>query len=373
MNKFAPIAIDCFCGAGGLSIGLEQAGFKIRLAFDYDDDSVKTYNSNTKTISSVAKRLKIESLPPRLLLKKAGINFEECILLAGGPPCQGFSVQRIGKDSDPRNFLVIEFINRIRSIKPWFFLMENVPGINGKRGQFILHRLFAELESIGYKISFDVLDAADFGIPQRRKRVFVIGERLPSGIARFSFPVATTCAKQTKITVRQAIGFLPKPPQDGSDHPLWPNHRRDRLSEKNTERLKVLKPGQGRVHLPQNLLANCHKTSADLIGHRNVYGRMRWNDVAPTITARFDSFTRGQFGHPSDLRSISLREGAILQGFPSKYNFVGTKVSVARQIGNAVPPPLAKAIASKIFYAYKKECKYLLSQSKDKNLAYSTY
>lgn len=364
MNEFAPIAIDCFCGAGGLSIGLEQAGFKIRFAFDYDEDSIRTYNSNPKIISSVAKRLKIESLPSKLLLENAGINPEACILLAGGPPCQGFSVQRIGKDSDPRNFLVVEFINRIKSIKPWFFLMENVPGINGRRGKFILHRLFAELESIGYKISFDVLDAANFGVPQRRRRIFVVGERLPSGIARFSFPTITTFAKQSKVTVRQAIGFLPKPPNDGSDHPLWPNHRRDRLSEKNAKRLKVLKQGQGRVNLPHNLLADCHKISADLIGHRNVYGRMRWNDVAPTITARFDSFTRGQFGHPNDLRSISLREGAILQGFPLKYNFVGTKVSIARQIGNAVPPLLAKAIGGKIFYAYKKECEYLLSQSK---------
>ena len=120
------------------------------------------------------------------------------------------------------------------------------------------------------------------------------------------------------------------------------------MSELNIRRLKALKPGEGRDSLPYELLAECHRIDSSVIGHRNVYGRMAWDDVAPTITARFDSFTRGKFGHPEQLRSISLREGAMLQTFPQDFMFVGSKVEVARQIGNAVPPLLAEKIGRSI-------------------------
>lgn len=355
MNQLKPSCIDFFCGAGGLSIGLHRAGFDIRFAFDADHDMVESYNSNEDIISPVARNYRVEDLTPSEIIKFSGLNRGECVLIAGGPPCQGFSIQRIGEDIDPRNNLALEFIKRITAIKPWFFLFENVPGLKGARGVKILKRILAKAEQEGYKCYMQFLDASDFGVSQRRKRLFIVGEKLPSRIARFKFPNPTTPDKASKRTVKMAIGMLPSPPLDGKDHPLYPYHRRDRLSKKNIERLKALRQGQGRENLPARLLANCHKISANRIGHRNVYGRMEWNEIAPTITARFDSFTRGKFGHPEDLRTISLREGAILQGFPLKYQFVGTKVSVARQIGNAVPPLLAEALGKSILQAYKEE------------------
>jgi DNA (cytosine-5)-methyltransferase 1 len=174
-----------------------------------------------------------------------------------------------------------------------------------------------------------------------------VGERSDVGLASFMFPNPTTPLGSRK-TVRETIGHLPPTPEDGSEHPRIRHHRKDKLSEMNMKRLLALKPGQGRQHLPEELLADCHRRDSSMIGHRNVYGRMAWDDVAPTITARFDSFTRGLFGHPEQTRSISLREGALLQTFPADFVFSGNKVDVARQIGNAVPSALAKAIGEQI-------------------------
>lgn len=179
--------------------------------------------------------------------------------------------------------------------------------------------------------------------------MFLVGERDDTG-SSYRFPEP----KCVRRTVRDAISFLPEPPLDGSPHPDHPLHRRDRLSEKNLARINALKEGQGRDCLPQDLLADCHKISSSVIGHRNVYGRMAWDDVAPTITARFDSFTRGQFGHPEQPRSITLQEGALLQTFPIDFSFTGSKVAIARQIGNAVPPRLAEFIGASIIDCYEK-------------------
>ena len=155
-------------------------------------------------------------------------------------------------------------------------------------------------------------------------------------------------------TVRDTIGDLPVPPQDGTDYPGLSLHRRDRLSERNLQRIRAIKEGQGRDDLPDDLLADCHRVDSSVIGFRSVYGRMVWDDVAPTITARFDSFTRGKFGHPTQDRSISLREGALLQTFPIDFEFTGNKVDIARQIGNAVPPVMAECIGKSIIDSYEK-------------------
>ncbi len=271
-------------------------------------------------------------------------NGERIFMLAGGPPCQGFSIQRIGADTDARNHLVMQYAELIRALNPCYFLMENVPGLGGHRGRDTLDAALFLAESLGYWVHVQELDARDFGVPQRRKRVFVIGESRDMGPAGFEFPAPLN----TRRTVREAIGHLPETPDDGADHPDWPHHRRDRLSDLNKARLAAVKPGQGREHLPPELLAVCHRRDAAQIGHRYVYGRMAWDEPAPTITARFDSFTRGKFGHPDQLRTISLREGALLQTFPEDFRFAGTKVEIARQIGNAVPPVLAEALGRQL-------------------------
>jgi DNA (cytosine-5)-methyltransferase 1 len=266
----------------------------------------------------------------------------ELDLLAGGPPCQGFSVQRGRTTSDdPRNALVASYAKLIDEVYPRVFMMENVPGLAGERGGGALLPLWEVTERLGYRVFKRIVDAQDYGVPQRRKRFVVIGVR-EDVEADFSWPVQL---EPVRRTVRDVIEWLPAPGDATANLPM---HRADRLSAINLQRIEFLSAGQGRDHLPDHLLADCHKRSSTSIGHRNVYGRMAWDDVAPTITARFDSFTRGKFGHPEQSRSISLLEGALLQTFPVEIQFAGNKVEIARQIGNAVPPMMAKALGVSI-------------------------
>lgn len=341
--------IDSFCGAGGLGLGLERAGFDILLSFDIDQTCINTINANSRLFHHQAVQADIAEMLGGNLLKRCNLKRGELFLLAGGPPCQGFSVQRRGSDTDVRNELVLKYGQLIDELFPCYFVMENVSGLGGKRGKTILEQLIEQVESTGYTVHVKLLDAQEYGVPQRRKRYIIVGER---NDMRSSYQYPETSA--ARITVRDVIGSLPTPPDDGSDHPDIPWHRRDRLSELNLKRINALKEGQGRDDLPPDLLADCHKIASDVIGYRNVYGRMAWDDVAPTITARFDSFTRGKFGHPDQPRSVSLREGALLQTFPMDFIFTGNKVDVARQIGNAVPPVLAEKIGRSIIECYER-------------------
>ena len=341
--------IDSFCGAGGLALGLQRAGFNILLSFDIDSKCIETINKNTQHFQHSAVTADIADMLNGNILEKCAIKRGELFLLAGGPPCQGFSVQRRGSDQDERNDLVLKYGQLINELYPCYFVMVNVSGLAGKRGKTILQQLIEDVEAIGYTVHIQLLDAQDYGVPQRRKRYINIGERKDLGV-HYEYPKATGEHK----TVRDAIGNLPAPPADGKDHPDISLHRRDRLSPTNLRRIQAIGEGQGRDDLPEDLLADCHKIDSSIIGFRNVYGRMAWDDVAPTITARFDSFTRGKFGHPEQDRTISLREGALLQTFPEDFMFTGNKVDIARQIGNAVPPRMAEEIGRSIIECYKK-------------------
>ena len=341
--------IDSFCGAGGLSLGLKRAGFDILMSFDIDKICIDTMRANKKYFNHPAEVADIADMLNGKLLKKCGLKRGELFLLAGGPPCQGFSIQRRGNDVDKRNDLVLKYGQLINELYPYYFVMENVSGLGGKRGKTILEHLVENVKQFGYTVHIRLLDTQEFGVPQRRKRYIIIGER---NDLHSDYKYPKTSSKRS--TVRETIGFLPIPPINGTDHPKYPLHRRDRLSNLNLKRINFLKEGQGRDNLPKELLADCHKVSSNTIGYRGVYGRMTWDDVAPTITARFDSFTRGQFGHPDQPRSISLREGALLQTFPLDFIFTGNKVDIARQIGNAVPPVFANKIGRSIINCYKK-------------------
>lgn len=344
--------IDSFCGAGGLGLGLQRAGFDILLSFDIDPICIRTINKNKKFFNHPAEAADITDMLNGNLLHKCNLKRGDLFLLAGGPPCQGFSVQRRGSDIDIRNDLVLKYGKLIEEVYPMYFVMENVTGIAGKRGKTILQQLIEDVEKIGYYVYVKLLDAKDYGVPQRRKRYIIIGERREMG-ENYEYPIPINKHQ----TVRDVIGFLPEPPKSGGDHPEFSLHRRDRLSDLNLKRIQSIREGQGRDDLPGELLADCHKIDSSVIGFRSVYGRMAWDDVAPTITARFDSFTRGQFGHPVQDRSISLREGALLQTFPIDFEFEGNKVDVARQIGNAVPPAMAECIGKSIIECYKKAVK----------------
>ena len=344
--------IDSFCGAGGLGLGLSRAGFDILLSFDIEQKCIDTLKKNQQYIRHPAEAADINDLLNGVLMDKCQLNRGELFLLAGGPPCQGFSVLRHGDDQDPRNQLVLRYAQLINELYPMYFVMENVSGLGGKRGRAVLDELVSSVEEIGYNVHVRQLDAQMFGVPQRRRRYIIIGERKDLG-NNYVYPTDVGY----RVTVRDTIGNLPVPPMDGSDHPDYVFHRRDKLSKTNLLRIQSIKEGQCSADIPMDLRAKSRQPGGSGKGFPSVYGRMAWDDVAPTITARFDSFTRGKFGHPEDDRTISLREGAMLQTFPDDYYFTGNKVDVARQIGNAVPPVMAEAIGRSIIESYERALK----------------
>jgi DNA (cytosine-5)-methyltransferase 1 len=339
-------AIDLFCGAGGLSLGLSQAGFCVAAAVDSDPIATQTYAAS---LGSHVATAEIEEISASDLLSKAGLSRGECTLLAGGPPCQGFSLQRRGARDDPRNALVLQFVRMVEEVRPRFFLMENVGGLLTKHGTPFLRELSLRASRLGYLIHTAVLDAADFGVPQVRRRAFLIGEHAPDFMSRFKFPGATTA--RVPRTVRDAIGDLPSPPDDGTSHPKVPNHYREiRLAAINVERIRHVPQGGGRDHLPEHLQLACHVNNPRH-RHKDVYGRLAWDEPSVTLTARFDSFTRGRFAHPSEDRSLTIREGARIQTFPDSFIFAGNREDGARQVGNAVPPLLARSLGEAILNA----------------------
>lgn len=338
-----PTVIDLFCGAGGLTLGLQDAGFDVRAAVDNDPAAVRTYNRN---LGTHAVEGAIEEISADDLMSRAGLAQGECTLVAGGPPCQGFSIQRRGDREDPRNYLVREYIKKVEEIRPVFFLMENVGGLMSKHGLPFLKGLEETARRLDYGITVRLLNAADYGVPQNRKRAFLVGWK-KSAIGEFALPEPTV---ERPRTVHEAIGDLPSPPADGSPHPDVANHFREaRLSALNIERIKHVPMGGGRDDLPPHLHLDCHKNTSHR--HKDVYGRLHWEKPAGTITARFDSFTRGRFGHPVDHRSITIREGARLQTFPDWFVFEGNREEQARQVGNAVPPLMAQILGQGILEA----------------------
>lgn len=333
-----PKVIDLFCGAGGLSLGLSQAGFEVVYALDNDPDSIATYSANLGNhahCSDVAQTT-------RASIEQQNVSTDSIDLVAGGPPCQGFSVQRRGANKDPRNLLVLEYLRLVLEIRPSFFLMENVAGLLSVRGQPFMEQFRAECVDHGYELLVQKLNASHFGVPQNRVRAFLVGRNLEKTSQPFLLPDPIERYITSPTTVRKAIESLASKSSEEV-----PNHKGDRLSPINLARIRSIKAGQGRDSLPPDLQLPCHKKGN---GHRHLdtYGRMAWDEPAPTITARFDSFSRGRFGHPELDRSITLREGARLQSFPDDFEFLGNKVSVARQIGNAVPPLLGEALGQAI-------------------------
>jgi DNA (cytosine-5)-methyltransferase 1 len=230
----------------------------------------------------------------------------------------------------------------VDQIRPRFFLMENVPALQGPRGRPFLKSIIEKTTKAGYILHDAVLNAADYGVPQLRRRFFLVGE-LTQGLSKFEFP-RPECSVADYSTVRDAIGDLPDPELYPKKASKYANHIAGNVSELNRLRLSHVPPGGGREHIPDELRLACHRVSVEVAGHRNVYGRLPWDRPANTITTKCNSLTRGKFGHPKENRNITMREAARLQGFPDQFEFEGNRVDVAHQIGNAVPPPLAGAL-----------------------------
>ncbi|POB49331.1 DNA cytosine methyltransferase [Vibrio vulnificus] len=335
-------AIESFCGAGGLSLGLKAAGFDVKLAFDLNEFAVATYNSGVGHNAIVADASKISV---NSILEKTGLKSGELDLFSGGPPCQGFSKQRRGAHlwEDPRNLLIGEYIRFVKGLQPKSFILENVAIFGQKRGEKHLKDLEIELEN--YTLYPNIYNAADFGLAQTRERFVLVGIRNDID-GDFVVPKATH--RQWK-TVRDVIADIPEPPSDCTVHPDYYNHQKGRISKENELRISFVPQGGGWQDIPWEHRLPCHqKVDVNSGGWPDVYGRLHWDKQCPTITGGFDNFSRGRFGHPEQNRAITPREAARIQGFPDSIKFMGNRHEVRYQIGNAVPPPLAQAIGRSI-------------------------
>ncbi|HAX5097723.1 TPA: DNA cytosine methyltransferase [Escherichia coli] len=339
--------IEGFCGAGGMSLGLKQAGFDIKLAFDINEDAVKTYNNN---LGGHCLQLDASVISGKFLLDKAGIN-SRLDLFSGGPPCQGFSKQRKGAHllNDERNKLVLEYSRLVNELNPRAFLFENVEIFGQKRGQDLIREVKEKL--FKYNIFTFFICSSDFGVAQKRGRFIMIGIDKSENC---DYPKLEKV--DNELTIKDVIGNLPPPPDDYSEHCEIPNHIKCKITKLNEERFSYVPPGGGWKDIPHDLRLKCHQNvDTNSGGWPDVYGRLEWDKQCPTITAGFDSFTRGRYGHPSQNRAITLREGAMLQGFPVDYRFYGKRDAIRLQIGNAVPPPVAKAAGTAIIKCLNKQ------------------
>jgi DNA (cytosine-5)-methyltransferase 1 len=347
-------ALDLFSGAGGFSRGLAAAGFDVVAGVDNWGPAVRSYaeNFDHPVLDRDLATVGVDGLAAALDLVPGQLD-----LVAGGPPCQGFSIQRIGADADARNDLILSFADHVAGLRPRMFMMENVPGLLGKRGIALAGVFASRLTRAGYEVKFERVSVAEYGVPQLRRRVLFYGW-LRDERPHFRLPAGDLQEGQFR-SVWSAIGDLPSPPPDCTPDLRDALHRRMRLSPLNLRRLSMIPPGGGFEHLPPDLRVACHREGPERIGHRYVYGRLHPEEPAGTITARFDSFTRGKFAHPFEDRNITLREGARLQTFPDDHVFVGTQEEIAALIGNSIPPLFAARVA-------KAAGAYLAGEDRDK-------
>ena len=357
-------AIYLFSGCGGVSIGLTKAGFDVACAVEIDEAAVKAYKNyyllkNVNVIQNDICKLSGEDI-----LKAGNISRDEIYLLAGCPPCQKFSMQNRVNNSDESKIdevkkLLMEYKRIIKEIYPPFVLMENVPGIRSSYSGRIIKEFISELENVNapmkerYKVVYDVVNAADYGVPQLRKRFVLhairydIYEVLQSKGRDISLP-ETTHSKDGKggkkrwVTVREIFEGLPKiSAGERYNDNIIKNHYCANLSDINIERMQIIRANGGtRTALPEHLVLKCHKKYN---GHADVYGIMNPDAPAPTMTGGCLSYSKGRFGHPFEDRAISVREAARLQTFPDDYVFGESLTKSALEIGNAVPIKLVEA------------------------------
>lgn len=334
-------SVESFSGPGGMSLGLEMAGFNVLYAFDYNKMAIATF---CKHFDKKGHVIDATTITGKEILESIGLQKGDLPLFSGGPPCQGFSKQKRGAHlGDNRNNLILEYLRLITEMKPRFFLFENVAIFGQKRGRKYIEEFKKTL--IEYYLFPHFYNSADYGLAQTRERFMMVGCRKDQGVG-FRFPKPTV---KVWKTVGEVLAGLPEPPLDYTNHPAFPNHQRARITEINIERFSHVPEGGGWQDIPYELRLPCHqKVDSASGGWPDVYGRLEFDGQCPTITGGFDSFTRGRYGHPSQNRPLTPREAARIQGFPDSFVFVGNRGDIRSQIGNAVPPPLAEAVGTEI-------------------------
>lgn len=353
--------LDLFCGAGGLSWGMHKNPyFKTMVALDFDEKAAATFKKNMPDSEIMVGDITDTDVKEKVvsLAKKTNVN-----MIVGGPPCQGYSMKgkKLGLD-DPRNFLFREYLDLVEKLQPDVFVIENVKGLLLSANGWFKEEIVKTIENLGYAVKFDILNAADFGVPQSRERAIFICSKHGA----ISLP-APTVTKYT--TVRDAIEdlaylesgegdfeqeYTTKPKSEyqikirGKSPKLY-NHKASNHKQVAIDKLKLIPPEQGKECLPEELHGNQK--------FKTTWGRLKWDAVSPTIDTRFDASSNGTNNHPFLHRAITPREAARIQSFDDEFIFVGSKVYIRKQIGNAVPPLLAKAIADQIadYFGLKKE------------------
>ena len=334
-----PAMIDLFAGCGGGSMGFVSAGLRVAAAVELDTDAAESYRMNLGVKPIVRD---IRDVAGEELLELAGLQPGECKLVFGCPPCQSFTVLRRAVTPTAidvaRETLPAQYTRLVADVQPEFVAFENVAGMVEGRGRVVFDELRAELERLGYKLVWDVIDAADYGVPQHRRRLLVLGSR--SGTPTLPTPSHASSrsgGRPPHVTVREAIGHLPTLGSGEAD-PYDEFHRARSHDAITLRRLRAIPEGGGRLDLPADLQLACH---LDHKGHYDVYGRMHWDRPAPTITSGCTNLTRGRFAHPEQDRAITLREAMLLQTMPPTTRLSGTGEGKAQQVGNAVPTSLA--------------------------------
>jgi len=341
-------AVDLFAGGGGLTQGLKNAGFRVVGSVELEPHAFATYKANHPEVHAL--KQDIRTVRGASLL---GLSPTRRIdLLAGCPPCQGFSSLTAKYDrEDPRNFLINEMGRLVKETSPRCVMLENVPGL-GQRGDTLFQNFIETLKNEEYQISYSTLQVADYGVPQNRRRLVLLAGK---GF-KITLPPSTH-AKDGKlglkpwVTVREALRRMPEPltleEANKRGGPMafdW--HVVRTLSHENRQRMKAAKPGESWRKIPKRLRPQCHQDKE--VGFGNVYGRMAWNQIAPTMTGGCTTFSKGRFGHPEEERTISVREAALLQTFPPSY-VIDTQYMehACNIIGNALPCRFAEALAAR--------------------------
>ncbi len=333
-------AIDFFCGAGGLTRGLLDAGISVAGGVDNDARLRETYSRNNAPsvfINEDIRNVEIDELRNEL-----GIVPSDAVLYAACTPCQPFSTLNAMKGEDARKSLLMDFARIVAERPPDFIIVENVPGLNNARGREIYQQFVETLENEKFAVSADMLDAKRFGAPQTRKRFILVASR--HGQPTLPEPDGVGSVK----TVESAIAKYPAI-ADGEKSDEYPNHEAKKLQPHHKKIvMAVPKDGGSRSDVAdKSILLKCHQRNPK--AHKDVFGRMAWNKPSPTLTCRCADVYCGRFIHPEQHRGISLREAAALQTFPDRYEFFGKSfLEKSRQIGNAVPVEVGRRLGESI-------------------------
>lgn len=333
-------AVDLFCGAGGLSSGLQEAGVVVVGGVDIEASCAYPFETNIEAPFLHMDVRTVTAAHLEQLWVPGSVR-----MLAGCAPCQPFSAYRRGTDTSKEEQwpLLREFARLVREVKPDLVTMENVPRIGTSA---VFEEFVTELREEGFEVDWQSVYGPRYGLPQHRRRMVLLASRLGS----ISVPAGSR-SEEEYVSVRDVISVLPSVISGESD-PQDVLHTARKLSPLNLQRIRASAPGGTWLDWPEELRSPCH-TKASGASFKNVYARMEWDKPSPTITTLSNNFGAGRFGHPEQDRSITLREAAILQGFPKDYRFIkpGSKLNVtatARLIGNAVPPPIARAIGEAV-------------------------